>query len=158
MRRLATLLAVLSIAVLAGCGSDSASSPLDEGLSYLPKNAPFVVSIDTNASGSQYKSVGRILEKLPFGGQLKQSLEARLRSNSNVSFNEDIKPILGNPFVVGGINPRSVTDNTDDNEFVGALKAKDKDKLESLVKKQGAKQTGDKNGAKLYQGKSGQPF
>src|SRR3954452_654877 len=129
MRRLASLLALLVVAVLAGCGGDSASSPLDEGLSYLPKNAPFVVSIDTNPNGSQYKSISRIVDRFPFGGQLKQSLEGRLRESSKVSFNEDIKPILGNPFVVGGTNARSITDNSDDNEFIGALQAKDKDKL-----------------------------
>ena len=159
MRRLASLLAVLVVALLAGCGGDSASSPLDEGLSYLPKNAPFVVSIDTNTKDSQYQSLSRIADKFPFGGQLKQSLESRLRETGKVSFNSDIKPILGNPFVVGGTDARSITDDSDaTNNFIGALQAKDKDKLESLVKKQGAKQTGEKNGAKLYKDEDGSPF
>jgi Protein of unknown function (DUF3352) len=158
MKRLASLIAVVAALAAAGCGSDSSSSPLEEGLGYLPKDAPFAVSIDTNVNGSQYKSIGKILDKFPFGGQLRQSLETRLRESSKVNFNGDIKPILGNPFVVGGVNARSVTDDRDDNEFVGSLKAKDKDKLVSLVKKQGAKETGDENGAKLYKDKDGDTF
>ncbi len=158
MKRLASLIAVAAAVAVAGCGSDSASSPLQEGLGYLPKDAPFVVSIDTNVQGSQYKSIGAILDKFPFGGQIRQSLATRLRQNSKVSFNGDIKPILGNPFVVGGIHAKSVTDGRKDNEFVGSLKAKDKDKLVSLVKKQGAKEDGDKNGAKLYKDNNGAEF
>ncbi len=158
MKRLASLIAVAAVVALAGCGSDSTSSPLEEGLGYLPKDAPFVVSIDTNVQGSQFKSIGAILDKFPLGGQIKQSLETRLRRNSKVSFNNDIKPILGNPFVVGGIHAKSVTDGRKDNEFVGSLKAKDKDKLVSLVKKQGAKDDGDKNGAKLYKDNNGAEF
>ena len=151
-------MALVTAAVLAGCGSSGSSSPLDSGLSYLPKNAPFAVSIDTNVNGSQYKSISKILDKFPFGGQLKQSLQQRLRQSTKVNYGKDIKPILGNPFVVGGINPRSVTDNTSDNEFVGAIKAKDKDKLVALVKKQGAKETGSEHGAKLYTDNGGSPF
>jgi Protein of unknown function (DUF3352) len=151
-------MALVAAAVLAGCGSSGSSSPLDSGLSYLPKNTPFAVSIDTNVNGSQYKSIAKILDKFPFGGQLKQSLQQRLRQSTKVNYGQDIKPILGNPFVVGGINARSVTDNTSDNEFVGAIKAKDKDKLVSLVKKQGAKETGSEHGAKLYTDNGGSPF
>jgi Protein of unknown function (DUF3352) len=158
MKRLASLIAVAAVVAVAGCGSDSASSPLEEGLGYLPKDAPFVVSIDTNVQGSQYKSIGAILDKFPFGGQIKQSLETRLRQSAKVSYSDDIKPILGNPFVVGGIHAKSVTDGRKDNEFVGALKAKDKDKLVSLVKKQGAKEDGEKNGAKLYKDNNGAEF
>jgi hypothetical protein len=158
MKRLASLFAVAAVVAVAGCGSDTSSSPLGEGLGYLPKDAPFVVSIDTNLQGSQYKSIGAILGKFPFGGQIKQSLETRLRQSSKVSYNADIKPILGNPFVVGGIHAKSVTDGRKDNEFVGSLKAKNKDKLVSLVKKQGAKEDGDKNGAKLYKDNNGAEF
>ena len=158
MKRLASLFAVAAVVAVAGCGSDTSSSPLEEGLGYLPKDAPFVVSIDTNVQGSQYKSIGAILDKFPFGGQIRQSLETRLRQSSKVSYNADIKPILGNPFVVGGIHAKSVTDGRKDNEFVGSLKAKNKDKLVSLVKKQGAKEDGDKNGAKLYKDNNGAEF
>ena len=158
MKRFASLLALLGAAAAAGCGGDKAVSPLDEGLSYLPKNAPFALAIDTNTSGEQYKSLGKILRRFPFGGQVRESLQRQLEENGRVSFQRDVKPLLGNQFVVGGVNPRSVTDGRQDDEFVGALQVKDKGKLESLVKKQGAKEDGDRGGAKLYRDKDGDPF
>src|SRR5215212_8556336 len=158
MKRLASLLFLLGAAAAAGCGGDKAVSPLDEGLSYLPKNAPFAVAIDTDTSGGQYKSLGKILRKFPFGGQVRESLQRQLEENGRVSFQRDVKPLLGNQFVVGGVNPRSVTDGRQDDEFVGALRVTDKGKLESLVKKQGAKEDGDRGGAKLYRDKDGDPF
>jgi hypothetical protein len=159
MKRLASLLALSALAA-SGCGGggSDASSPLDEGLRYLPKNAPFAVAIDTKSDGSQYKSLGKILAKFPFGGQVRQSLQQQLEGRGGVSYDKDLKPILGNPFVVGGIDAKSVTDNKRDNEFVGAIKAKDKDKLDAIVKKQGAKEDGEKSGAKLYKSKDGSPF
>jgi hypothetical protein len=89
---------------------------------------------------------------------VRQSLQQQLEARGRLSYSKDLKPILGNPFVVGGIDPRSVTDHKPDNQFVGALKAKDKGKLESIVKEQGAKQEGEKNGAKIYKSQTGSPF
>jgi len=65
MKRLASLFAVAAVVAVAGCGSDTSSSPLGEGLGYLPKDAPFVVSIDTNLQGSQYKSTRRHPRQVP---------------------------------------------------------------------------------------------
>ena len=158
MRRLAILPVLGAAAAIAGCGGDKAVSPLDEGLSYLPKNAPFAVAIDTDPKSEQYKALDKILQRFPFGGQVRQSLQRQLEENGKVSFERDVKPLLGNQFVVGGVNAKSVTDDRSDNEFVGAIQTKDKDKLESLVKKQGAKQDGDKGGAKVYKDKDGDPF
>ncbi|HVD55622.1 MAG TPA: hypothetical protein VNC17_02175, partial [Thermoleophilaceae bacterium] len=63
MRRL--LAAAISLCVLAaapGCGGDDASSgPLEAALSYVPGRTPFVVAIDTDLEGDQYKSLQAIL-------------------------------------------------------------------------------------------------
>jgi len=161
MRRLASLLALAALgAGIAGCGGDEPSGPLEEGLGFLPKNAPFVVAIDTDPNSGQYKSLGRIVERFPFGGQLKRSLESQLEESGEVSFQRDLKPLLGNPFVIGGVSARSITGGGQDhnNEFVGALKVKDKGKLESVVKKQGAKQDGESGDAKLYKDDDGDSF
>ena len=77
-------------------------SALDSALSYLPKDAPFAVAIDTDLDGDQYKALQASLEKFPFGGQIKDSLRQQLEQGSNVDFDDDVKPVLGNPFVVGG--------------------------------------------------------
>jgi hypothetical protein len=159
MRRLASLLALAALGSgIAGCG-DQASGPLDEGLGYLPKNAPFVVAIDTDPESGQYRSLGRIIEKFPFGSQLKQNLQRQLEESGEVSFRRDVRPLLGNPFVVGGVSARSITGGGQDtNEFVGALKVKDKGKLESVVNKQGAKADGESGDAKLYKDRDGDSF
>src|SRR3954468_13159876 len=101
MRRLLPFLALLALAI-AGCGGggSSASSPLDEGLGFLPKDAPFAVAIKTDTGSGQYQKANRILKKFPFGDQALQTLKRRLEQGS-VSFDKDVKPILGNDFVVG---------------------------------------------------------
>jgi hypothetical protein len=153
MRRLLPLLALLAL-VIVGCGGggSSASSPLDEGLGFLPKDAPFAVAIDTNTASGQYQSANTILKKFPFGAQAVATLKSRIE-RSGASYDNDIKPILGNPLVVGAPTPQDLQGNSR-NGYVAALKGKDSGKLENLVKKD-AKETGDKNGFKIYQEKSG---
>src|SRR3954453_15141795 len=153
MRRVLPLLALL--ALLAGCGGggSNAKSPLDEGLGFLPKNAPFAVAISTDTESGQYQSAGRILKKFPFGPQALAGLKQRFERNG-VDFNNDVKPILGNPFVVGAATPQALQGDSLD-QYVASLKAKDSGKLDDLVKKD-SKQVGDKNGFTIYESKSGQ--
>src|SRR4051812_9895121 len=102
MRRLIAISLALSALLFAGCGGGGDSgSPLDSALSYLPKDAPFAVAIDTDLGGDQYKALQSLLEKFPFGGQVKDSLRRQLEQGTNVSFDDDVKPVLGNPIVVG---------------------------------------------------------
>src|SRR4051812_49854409 len=79
MRRLLPFLALLAIAI-AGCGGggSSASSPLDEGLGFLPKDAPFAVAISTDTGSGQYQKADTILKKVPFGEQAVGTLQRRV--------------------------------------------------------------------------------
>jgi hypothetical protein len=150
MRRLAALLAVLAAVTLAaGCGDSGSGSEgsLDEGLGYLPADAPFAVAISTDTDGDQVKAIDSILDKFPFSGQIKDQLEQSL-SNEDLDFEKDLKPLLGNDFVVGTDDPKNLTGNGD--AFVGAIEVRDEDKLRDLIEKE-AKQVGEKNGAKLYE-------
>src|SRR3954453_12462077 len=153
MRRVLPLLALL--ALLAGCGGggSKAKSPLDEGLGFLPKDAPFAVAISTDTESGQYQSAGTILKKFPFGSQLLAGLKQRFERNG-VSFNDDVKPILGTPCVVGAPTAAALQGNGR-NQYVAALKAKDSGKLDDIVKKD-SKDVGDKNGFTIYESKSGQ--
>jgi hypothetical protein len=67
VRRLALGIALVCVLALASCGGDEAASPLDEALGYLPENAPFAVALDTALEGEQYRALGRIADKFPFG-------------------------------------------------------------------------------------------
>ena len=158
MRRL-TCLAALSVAVLASCGGDegSSGSPLDNALGYLPENAPIVISIDTDLEGKQAKAIEKIVKKFPFAGQIENSLKRQLDS-ANFNFDRDIRPLLGNPFVVGAADAESVVSDSEDQDFVGAIQAKSKDKLEEAVEKEGSKEIGEKDGAKLYAASDGDAY
>ncbi|MET0615714.1 MAG: DUF3352 domain-containing protein [Thermoleophilaceae bacterium] len=145
MGRLLSVILVLAVLAIAGCGGGEGSgSALGSALSVLPKDASVAVAIDTNVDGDQYKALNKLLEKFPFSGQIKSSLLQQLeQSAGGVNFNDDIKPVLGNPIVVGATTATS-------NDVVAAMKAKDKGKLDDLVSKAKAQKIGEASGATLY--------
>jgi hypothetical protein len=153
MRRLiATGLAMFALLV-GGCGGGDSSSALDSALSYLPKDAPFAMAIDTDVESDQYKALQALIRKFPFGEQVQDSLREQLEQSTNgVSFNDDLRPVLGNPLVVGAANAASVTGEPGENAFVAAIKAKDGDALDELIDKARFRETGEESGATLYEG------
>ena len=158
MRRFAVLALVLPV-LAGGCGGDKdAGSALDEGLRYLPADAPFAVAIDTDVEGDQYKAAGRIARKFPFGNQVDKQLEQLFQRGGDVDFERDVKPLLGNPFVVGAVDARAFGSSGEDSSFVAAIRAKDGDKLKELVKKNRADEKGEKEGATIYEDNSGDTF
>ncbi|MBA2342417.1 MAG: DUF3352 domain-containing protein [Thermoleophilaceae bacterium] len=150
MRRLFPLPAgLLAAIVIAGCGGGGdGKSALDNALGYLPEDTPFAAALDTDLEGSQFKAGGEIVDKFPFGEQALESLKQQL--GEDVDFEQDVKPLLGNPFVVGAPDAKSFTSD-EETVFVGAIEAKDGDKLKELVERQDAKEVGEKEGAKLYE-------
>jgi uncharacterized protein DUF3352 len=157
VRRLAPLLALLAALAVAGCGGGSkAKSPLDEALGFLPKDAPFAAEVQTDTGSDQYKNLDRILAKFPFGDQAKAGLRRSIE-RGGVNFDQDVKPLLGNPIVIGAADARAVTQQRN-NDFVAALKAKDKGKLQDLADKEKKKDDGEKDGYKLYVDDTGDSF
>lgn len=160
-RALASLLAVAAVAVpVAGCGSakkEAAASPLDNALGYVPADSPLVLSFETDPDGAQFRAAKKIVKKFPFAGQLEQQLQTRLKSQS-ANYDRDLKPLLGNEFVVGATSVKSIAADNAKKDFVGAIQAKDGKKLEAAVEKEKAKQDGEKDGAKIYKGKDGNAF
>ncbi|HKN93735.1 MAG TPA: DUF3352 domain-containing protein [Thermoleophilaceae bacterium] len=157
MRRLLAAVCTLAIALAAaGCGggsSDSGKSPLDNALGYLPKSAPVVAAIDTNLNDDQWKSLGANVKKFPFAGQVESSLKTSI-SQSGLDFDKDIKPLLGNDFVVGFPTVQSVAGSND--QAVAALEVKDKGKLSKVLSNDNhLTKDGSSNGATLYRADSG---
>ncbi len=156
---LLALVCVAAVVVAAGCGGNSASdadSPLDNALGYLPEDAPLVAAIDTDVEGDQFESIDKIVDKFPFGDSLKDAARGIIEDEGG-DF-DDIKPLLGNEFVVGATDVGSLTDDSDDEDFIGAVQAKDKDKLEEAIGKDKAKKIGEKNGATIYKDDDGDVF
>jgi Protein of unknown function (DUF3352) len=150
MRRFVSVIFALAMLAMAGCGGgDDSGSALDSALAVLPKDAPFVAVVDTNLDGDQYKAVGKLIDKFPFSEQIKKGLRQSVEESSGgLDFDDDIKPVLGNPLVFGAVNAEAIT--TDSNELVAAVKANDKDKLDALIEKQKPEKTGEASGATLY--------
>ena len=164
MARLAikpAILAGICAAALAGCGGgdEGSGSSLDNALGYLPEDAPLVISFDTDPEGSQVKAIQAIVERFPFADQVTQSLEESL-SQEDVDFEKDVKPLLGNEFVVGAPDVSALVGGGDesDDQFVAAIEANDAGKLEDLIKRDDTKETGEQDGAKLYEDSDGDTF
>ena len=157
MRRPLSLLALpacLLAVALPGCGGDDESAgPLDAGLAYVPADSPFAVVVDTDLEGDQYKALDSILAKFPFGDRTIAELIADQLggTGSDVDFEEDVRPILGNPAVLGATDIRSFLADDNDDSFVAALQADDQEALESLIEKSGAEEAGETAGATKYE-------
>ena len=154
-RRILALSAALVALAVVGCGGedDDASGPLDEALSYMPAKAPFAVAIDTDLEGDQIEAVDSLLAKFPLGVEsVEEALAQELAGGEeNVDFEKDVKPLLGNPFVVGATDVASFTDDAEDDDFVAAIQVKDTDALDSLIDKTGPTEQGEQSGATVYE-------
>jgi hypothetical protein len=148
---LVLVLAALGIALAAaGCGGSSSGSALDDSMGYMPKNYLAIVAFKTDPDDAQIKNVGKLIDKFPFASAIKTRLKQQLSVGSGVDFDKDIKPLLGNDFVVGippGQGPGG-------QNFVAAWQTKGGD-LKKLASKD-ARKIGSEEGADLYQGTNGQ--
>jgi hypothetical protein len=155
LRSLAVLFACLAVLAVAaaGCGGDDDSaSGLGAVLSYVPADTPFAVSIDTDLDGDRYKSLDAILSRFPGADTIKDLLKAQLSAGrEGVDFDQDVKPLLGNPAVISATDVTSFLSDSADSGFVAALQVEDTDSLDSLIEKTKAKQHGDVSGATVYQ-------
>lgn len=149
MRRLVPVLAVLGLA-LTGCGGSDSAGPLEGPLAYMPADSPFVVAIDTDLDGDQYGALDRIIGKFPGGDQIKQRLRQQIEaSEGNLSF-EELRALMGNPFVVG-TDPQSFLSDAGEGDFVAAIQVADRDKLDEVVDRTGSESKGEVAGATLYE-------
>jgi Protein of unknown function (DUF3352) len=153
-RLLATAALVSCAAVLAaGCGGDeSTGGGLEEALSYVPKDTPFAVAIDTDLDGDQYQAVEEILKRFPGGTSIVDNLEGSIESgDEGVDFGEDVRPLLGNPFVVSATDITSFLDSSEDDDFVAAIQVSDSEALDRLIDKTKPDEQGEVAGATVYE-------
>lgn len=151
MRRALAILLPALVLLVAGCGGgDDSGSALTDSLAYLPKDTPFAVAIDTDVQGDQWGALGDLVDRFPFGDQIKGTVVQRLeQATGGLNFEDDIRPVLGNPLVVGPGNAQAVTGEA--NNFVVAGKAKDKGALDDLIDELNPKKVGEASGATIYQ-------
>ena len=101
MRRLIATLLVVPLVGLPGCGGGDSGSPLDTALSYLPRDAVFAAALDTDLDGDQYRALNDLLNEFAFSGEVREQLREQLAQASGGRFEEDVRPLLGNPAVLG---------------------------------------------------------
>lgn len=159
MRKLSTIVSMLAVVVVAGCGGsgDDSDSPLGDALAYLPADAPFAVAIETDVDGGQLDQAGDALGGFSDSEQLGALAQGLLEQRAGDL--EDIEKVLGNPFVVGSMNAGTFIESEgDDTPFVAAIEASDEGALTDLIDKQGAEEDGEVGGAQLYADDSGDSF
>jgi uncharacterized protein DUF3352 len=154
MRLLGSMAAILVCAILAaGCnGDESSGGALESSLAYVPANTPFAVAIDTDVEGDQYQSLDEVLGRFPSGDSLGRMLQEQIEEGADgVSYEDDVRPLLGNPFVVSATDPASFIDGSEDDDFVAAIQVADTDALDGLIEKTEAREEGEVAGATVYE-------
>ena len=144
--------------MLAACGSSSSSSaaagsPLTTALSYLPANSPLVMTLATDPSSGAVKNANALLAKFQLAGFLESALKEKLELEG-INYDTDIRPLLGNPVVLGTSDPTLSGSNP---PFVAAWVTKDAGALSALVQKKGAgaQKIGTHDGSTIYKFSSG---
>lgn len=141
-RALATALLVALGLLLAACGGGSSSSKSASasgaagGADATPADAAVFVSVNTDLSSSQWKTLNTLLDKFP--GKDKSLADARtsFETQSGLNWETDVKPALGPEvdFVV--------LDASNSGGGVALTQPKDQGKLDALVAKANAKKAG----------------
>jgi hypothetical protein len=164
MRRAATACALLLVAAAAGCGGDDTAAPgsaAGDALGYLPKDAGVVALVSTDFESEQWQRFDRHIFRAFGQGSLENTLEEGIEGEGNVSYEDDVKPLLGNDAVfgtLGEVGDLAGDDGGGENGdgFVGALEVTDGDQAGSALEKTGFERTGEESGAVLYRNDEGE--
>jgi Protein of unknown function (DUF3352) len=157
-RLLSALVGVALVCALTACGSASSSptggSPLATELSYLPAGSPVVATITTDPNSAPVKNLSTLLTKFQVASLLTNRLKQQLQKQG-VSYDTDIKPLLGNPVAIGTLETTTAAGNK--LKGIAVWVTNDASKLNALVTNRsvGDRKVGSHDGATLYQSRSG---
>ena len=147
-RWIVTAVALATALVVVGCGGGGGSgNATEDALSFMPKDAPVVITLDTDPNGDQWKQVNELVGKFPFAGQVKSQLKQSFTQSAKLDFDKDVKPILGNQLVFSVPNVQALQQNN--TPVFGALHVNDEGKANAFVKKDATK-VGSVDGTDLY--------
>lgn len=143
-------MAGLAVLALAGCGSSkpgsgAASSPTIEALSYFPTTSPFVLTAATNPKAAAVK---QLTQQSPSYAFAATALFAQL-SRMGIDYNQDIRPLFGNPVVAGAGSTAGFTGGAS-SDFLLVWVTKSAAKLSALIGKLHLTRSGTHDGTALY--------
>lgn len=138
---------VLVSLLVAGCGGGSGGEPgsLDGTLGYFPEDAGIVIVVNTDLDSDQLERLDRKIIRPENEGEGLEDLLREVVEDARLSWDEDVKPLLGNPLVIGTQSSVELTG------ISAAIQTRDAGKLRALAEKfPGASSEGEAHGAQLY--------
>src|SRR5919108_3528808 len=146
-----SLVALACVAPLVACGGGEAGGgELDGPLGYLPEDTGLVVVVPTDIEGDQLQRLDRKIVQPASEGRTLESLLREAAAGSNLSWEDDLKPLLGNPLVIG-TQSASGPFAGDGGSITAAIETRDGEKLREVVEKlPGVERDGEESGADIY--------
>ena len=158
-RRFACAVLVSAVAVgvsaCGGGGGGGAGGDLSETFKYLPPNAAGVLVVSTDVEGKQFKSLDAIFE-----ARAHRTIESYFQDGASaigLSYENDVKPLLGNELVIGGSAALTGIFMGGGPDVVVAFHATSGGKLRDALEKSTVFAKGEKvEGAQLYKLREGE--
>ena len=150
---LGSLFTLLSLLVLAGCGSSAGSGSADaDPAAAMPANAPVYLELVLRPEGAQREKTlafaGKVLQTDDPEGKIRELLDKALASDSKADYEKDVEPWLGKR---AGLYLSDL--QQDSPTAVVALAAKDSGKAEDAIKAEADRNKATKstyNGVTIY--------
>jgi hypothetical protein len=147
------VLVLSALALSAGCAGDDASEgALDETLRYFPADITLLAVVSTDLESDQVERLDPFVRRR-FGhdveGFLRDSIEG-----GNVSWERDVKPLLGGELVYGTHDAPFVEDRATEGLLV-VFRSSDGEDAKALLEKFGAEPAGESHGADVLRADAG---
>jgi hypothetical protein len=139
--------ALFAVLVVAGCGRGPGAGALDDTLAYFPEDAGLVVVVTTDLGSDQLERFDRKVVEPQTAGRSVEDILRQGAASLDLSFEEDVEPLLGNPLVIG---------MQGEHQIAAALRVRDATKLREVVEDiHGITEDGEAGGAQLYRAEQG---
>jgi hypothetical protein len=154
VRRAWSAAALVLCALATGCGGGAGGpQELDDTLGYFPDNAGLIVVVNTDLESEQLERLDRKIVRPESGGESIEHWLQDLSRGLGLSWEDDVKPLLGNPLVLGTQSSIQLTG------ISAAIRVQDEGKLHDLAQKiPGSTRGGEAGGAELYEAEGGITF
>jgi hypothetical protein len=153
VRLAAVLPAVAAALALAACGGDGATGDTanraGSALSYLGSDTSVIALVTTDLESEQVRSLDENVVR-PLGESGLEEQLRRIADDSGISYENDVKPLLGNDVAIGVVE-RPASGEEGDLTFVAALETKDAERLREVANRIAFfEPAGEEGGATLY--------